>query len=71
LTTTPGLVVIRHFDERLTTYTGAATKDEIVAFTKEKLKPVLANFDDDTVAPIFNDKQAAIILFSNDQTKDY
>ena len=61
----PGLVVVRNFDEQLSTYTGDATKEGIVAFAASKQNAILINFDEDSIEPIFGKKQAALILFSN------
>jgi len=66
-----GVVVVRNFDEALSAYSGAATKDAIVAFAEGLQTPRLVNFDEDAIDPIFGKKQPAIILFSNDSGKDY
>ena len=57
--------VVRNFDEQLSTYTGDATKEGIVAFAASKQNAILINFDEDSIEPIFGKKQAALILFSN------
>lgn len=67
----PGIVIIRNFDENLTTYSGDATKEAIVAFAQSKLTPRLINFDEDSIDPIFGKKNPAIILFSNEKDQEY
>jgi hypothetical protein len=71
LTSTPGVVVIRNFDENLSTYDGDATKDGIVAFASLKKNARLINFSEDDIDPIFGKKNPAIILFSNESGQDY
>ena len=49
----PGLVVIRSFDAQLTAYSGDANKESIVAFVASKASPILINFSEDDIEPIF------------------
>lgn len=71
MTAAPGIVIVRNFDEQLTTYEGEATKEALVAFAKSKTTARLINFDEDSIDPIFTKKNPAIILFSNESGKDY
>jgi len=66
-----GVVVIRNFDEALSAYSGAATKEALTAFAEGLQTPRLVNFDEDAIDPIFGKKNPAIILFSNESGKDY
>jgi protein disulfide-isomerase A1 len=66
-----GVVVIRNFDEALSAYSGAATKEALSAFAEGLQTPRLVNFDEDAIDPIFGKKNPAIILFSNESGKDY
>lgn len=69
--TAGGIVVVRNFDTQFSPYTGGATAAEITAFAATLQTPVLINFDDNAIEPIFGKKNAALILFSNEKDQAY
>lgn len=51
--TASGIVVIRSFDTKLTTYSGDGTSANIVSFVSNLANPILINFSEEDIEPIF------------------
>ena len=66
-----GVSLTRRFDESPLAYSGAAAKDDIVAFAKSASVPTLISFSEDYIEPIFADQNPAIILFTEEESAGY
>jgi protein disulfide-isomerase A1 len=66
----PGLALSRRFDESPLTLTGGS-EDEIVEWAKKSSVPRLITFSEDYIEPIFGDKNAALILFTEEADQGY
>jgi len=60
----PGIALVRNFDNSPVVFSGESTADSLKAFAKENSVPVLIEFSEDYIEPIFGDQQSAVILFS-------
>ena len=70
-TSAPGIGLTRRFDESPLGYEGAAKEEDIVEFAKKSSVPRLITFSEDYIEPIFGDRNAALILFTEEADQDY
>jgi len=66
-----GLSLSRRFDESPLAYSGAASEEEIVAWAKTASVPTLITFSEDYIEPIFGDRNAALVLFTEETGTGY
>jgi len=64
-------MIVRSFDEPHVKYEGAASAQEMVDFMLSRSVPTLIEFSEDYIEPIFGQRRAAIILFSEDKDAAY
>jgi len=71
LQNTPGISLIRNFDDSPVAYTGSANGAEVVDFAKLQAVPQLITFSDDYIEPIFAEHNSAIILMTEQKDQEY
>ena len=64
------MVLFRKFDESPLVYSGKFEVTPIVKFLESSSVPTLIGFDDDYSEPIYKQRKAAVILFSNKENED-
>lgn len=64
LQSTPGISLIRNFDDSPVAYTGSASRSDLVSFAKKSSVPQLIVFTDDYIEPIFAENNPAVILMT-------
>lgn len=70
----PGLVIFRKFDDHTVVYQGASWETTpIVDWLTASSVPILIDFSEDYIEPIFGQRKAAIFLFrsASDADKDF
>ena len=61
-----GIAVSRTFDDSPLQYTGENTKAGVVSWAKASSIPILMNFSDEHIEPIFAEHNPALILFTEE-----
>jgi len=69
--TAPGVGITRTFDDSPVAFAGAAEADAIVEWAKASAIPKLITFSEDYIEPIFADRNAALILFTEETDQAY
>ena len=69
-TSAPGIALSRRFDESPLAFSGSSA-DDILAWAKGASVPTLITFSEDYIEPIFGDRNAALILFTEETGTGY
>merc|ERR1712160_131719 len=67
----PGVAISRNFDEPKVAYTGEHEVEALSAWAKANSVATIFEFGEDHIEPIFQNRQSAIFLFSEDKDADY
>lgn len=67
----PGVAISRNFDEPKVAYTGEHEVEALSAWAKANSVPTIFEFGEDHIEPIFQNRQSAVFLFSEDKDADY
>ena len=62
-----GIALSRSFDESPLQYTGDSSVPAIIAFAWGASIPVLINFSEDYIEPIFNEQNPTLFLFTEEE----